>query len=223
MDRTEDVLMTHLLLVLLMMFQGRSGGGGLGITVYADPDFRGRSATFREDTPDLRPFGLTDRVSSLRVPRGEAWEVCEHINYEGRCQVFTYDDPDLREIRWSDIISSVRRVRDVETGRGRSGGDRGRGEGRGDNRPRLVLYDQPDYRGRSIEVDGVAGTLAGFSNRAGSLRVYGSGEWEVCEFPNFRGRCIFVSRDIPDLRRQGLSDELSSARPRVSRLLLARP
>jgi hypothetical protein len=201
--------MTHLLLIFLMMFQGRSGGGSLGITVYADPDFRGRSATFREDTPDLRPFGLTDRVSSLTVPRGEAWEVCEHINYEGRCQVFTTDDPDLREIRWNDIISSVRRVRDVNPGRGR--GDRG--GGRGDGRPRLVLYDQPDYRGRSVEVDGVSGTLAGFSNRAGSLRVYG-GEWEVCEFPNFRGRCIFVSRDIPDLRRQGLGNELSSARPR---------
>ena len=186
----------------------RQRAGSLGITVYADPGFRGRSATFRDDTQDLRPFGLTDKASSLGVPRGEVWEVCEHINYAGRCQVFTGDEPDLRPIRWNDIISSVRRVRDVLPGRGR--GDRF--GGRGGDRTRLILYDQRDYRGRSIEVEGTSSVLAGFSNRSGSLKVI-SGQWEVCELPNFRGRCIVVTRDIPDLRRQGLSNQLSSARP----------
>src|SRR5687768_18103360 len=51
--------------------------GGVGLTVFADRDFRGRTATIREDMPNLQAIGLNDLVSSLRVGRGEQWEVCE--------------------------------------------------------------------------------------------------------------------------------------------------
>ena len=54
--------------------------GGVGITVFSDKNFRGRSATYRQDVPDLEPLGLNDKVSSLRVGPREQWEVCEHSN-----------------------------------------------------------------------------------------------------------------------------------------------
>lgn len=50
---------------------------GVGVTVFTEPGFRGRSATIRVDTPNLLESGLNDRIVSLRVARGEQWEVCE--------------------------------------------------------------------------------------------------------------------------------------------------
>src|SRR5262245_66105398 len=84
--------------------------GGIGITVFADLNFRGKTATFRQDVPDLRPMGLDNRIRSLRVGRGEKWEVCEHANYQGRCVVVSGDESDLRRNAWDRIISILRRV-----------------------------------------------------------------------------------------------------------------
>jgi hypothetical protein len=72
--------------------QERQMGGGVGITVFADPNFRGKSATFRQDMPDLRQVGLEKKISSLRVGPGEQWEVCERPNYQGRCVVVSGEE-----------------------------------------------------------------------------------------------------------------------------------
>ena len=71
--------------------------GGLGITVFTDRNFHGKSATYREEIPDLEPLGLYDKISSLRVAQGERWEICEHSNYQGRCVVVSGNEPDLRK------------------------------------------------------------------------------------------------------------------------------
>src|SRR5258705_2395640 len=68
--------------------------GGVGITIFTDQNFRGKSSTFREDVPDLEPLGLNDKISS--IGRGQQWEVCEHCNYQGRCVVVSGEEPDLR-------------------------------------------------------------------------------------------------------------------------------
>ena len=60
---------------------------GVGITVFANENFHGKTATFRQDIPDLTRSGFNDVISSLKVPPGETWEICEHINYQGRCLV----------------------------------------------------------------------------------------------------------------------------------------
>jgi Beta/Gamma crystallin len=49
--------------------------GGVGITVFADSNFRGQGATFRQDVRDLARHDFNDRISSLRVAPGEQWEV----------------------------------------------------------------------------------------------------------------------------------------------------
>jgi len=70
--------------------------GGVGLTVFTDRNLRGRSATIRDNMPNLQAIGLNDRVSSLQAGPGEQWEVCEHANYEGRCVIVSGSEPDLR-------------------------------------------------------------------------------------------------------------------------------
>ena len=56
-------------------FRPNPRGNGVAI-VFADPNFRGVSQALRGDTPDLRPFRLNDKVSSIEIPAGETWEAC---------------------------------------------------------------------------------------------------------------------------------------------------
>jgi beta/gamma crystallin len=178
--------------------------GGIGITVFRDENFRGRSATFRQDVPDLRQYDLNDRITSLTVAPGEYWEACESPNYQGRCVVFSAEERDLRSAGWSDKISSLRRVR-------REGGSGG------GYRPPLgkfgvILYDEPFFRGRSVSIKDSVDNLrsVNFHDRAESVRVV-SGTWELCAEPRFR-RCQTVSGDVPNLSALGLNKKLSSAR-----------
>jgi hypothetical protein len=84
-------------------------------------------------------------------------------------------------------------------------------------RPRVVLYQEDNFRGASLEVNGEVARIKQmrFDDRVSSIRVL-SGTWELCEDDAFRGRCITVSRDEPRLDRMGFDDKLSSLRP-VSR------
>jgi hypothetical protein len=91
---------------------GRSGrGNAVGIEVFGDIKFKGRSAMFNESTPDVRNAGMNGTISSLRVPAGQRWQVCTEANYRGRCQTVSNDVSDLRKGDWNDVIVSLRRVR----------------------------------------------------------------------------------------------------------------
>jgi hypothetical protein len=186
--------------------QDRRFRGRGGITVFRDENYRGESATFREDVPDLRRYGLGDRITSLQIPPGQSWEACESTNYRGRCQIFTGDQPDLRRVGWTDRISSMRRVRG---GGGWPGGRPPLDSGKFG----IVLYEDPFFRGRSVTVKDSIQNLRSesFHDRAESVRVV-SGRWELCSEPNFR-RCQVVDRDVPQLSALGLNKKLSSVRP----------
>lgn len=202
---------------------GAAGGAGSarvlqygdGITVFVDADFRGRSLTFDSDVPDVSRFGLNDRISSLRVSRGELWEACEHINYGGRCTAFSGSESDLRRDRWNDTISSLRRARGGRGGPGGPGGRGGRGwpSGRGaEPDGRIVLFTEPGFQGRSYRVDSASPFLSGFQDRAESVQVFG-GSWQLCDDANYRGRCVTVTTSMADLGRLGLRNRVFSARP----------
>ncbi len=267
----------------------------VGIAVFEDINYGGRSQTFTNAVPDLRRVGFNDRISSLRIARGESWEVCEDPNYSGRCETMRGDEPNLPAARWNDKISSMRRVRDfgrddqarrdngglqlfsgsnysgqqivifdpvanlkdmnfndravsVRVPAGESweicvGADyddcrvvsadvpdlgrlgvsrlvssaRPRVEARGfftrRSNLRIVLYDSPGFRGRSVTITEAEPNVTFFDNRAGSLEVQG-GRWEVCDRPRYGGRCVTLSDDVRDLRTLGLNDRISSIRPR---------
>lgn len=184
----------------------RNDRGRPSITVYDEVNFQGTPVTFRSDVPDLREFGLNDRISSLQISGGGSWEVCENTGFGGRCTVISGSDRDLRGQNWNDSISSLRPV----SGRG---GPRGSGDG-GFFRPsrsEIVLFDQTGYRGEAQKMTEAAAGLGGFTNRARSAQIL-DGVWELCEEARWRGRCVRVTSSVPDLGRVGLRG-VASARP----------
>lgn len=88
----------------------------------------------------------------------------------------------------------------------------------GQGRPRIILYQEDNYRGAQLEVTGDEPRikLRNFDDRVSSVRVI-SGTWELCADDVFRGQCITVRRDEPNLGRLGFDDMLSSLRPVADR------
>ena len=171
--------------------------GGVGITVFTDVNFGGKSATFREDVPNLDPLGFNDKISSLRVGRGERWEVCKDANYQGRCVIVSGEEPDLRRNSWNDLISSFRRVR----------GGVPRPPEQGNSY--IVLFDRTNYRGNPTNYDGPYPDVGG---RAQSVTI-GRGVWELCEGQNYSGRCVTLDQSVPDLGAYNLLNRVYSVRP----------
>src|SRR5215467_13205745 len=172
----------------------RQIGGGVGITVFVDRNFRGTAQTFQRDVPDLRPFGLNRRISSLRIGPGEQWEVCAEANYQGGCVVVSGEESDLRRNNWNDRISSFRRVGGGPTPP--VGGEY------------MVLFDQTNYRGNPTNFYTAVPVL---NRRARSVTI-GKGVWQLCEGNHFTGRCVAMDTSKPDLGRSGLR-WVASARP----------
>jgi hypothetical protein len=191
------------------------GRGYSGITVYEDPDFRGDSVTLRDEIPDLRRYGLNDRVTSLEVDGNQAWEACQDINFGGRCRVFSGSVEDLRDEGFNDRISSLRPVgyargNTRRNGRGPWWGNQGGGNRGGQSR--LVVYDRPNFRGDSREIVSGSSNLGSVGDRARSIEVIGYGAWEVCDGANRNTRCVTIDNSVPDLLNLGLRDGVRSIR-----------
>jgi hypothetical protein len=93
------------------------------IAVWADADFRGRSAVFSEDVSNLKDFDLNDEISSLRVLGGR-WEVCADSRFRN-CVEVQGEIRNLREIGLNDEISSLRELEErPQRGRERRRGQR---------------------------------------------------------------------------------------------------
>ena len=180
----------------------RTTGGG-GILVFEDRDYRGRNATFLDETPNLSATGLERRITSLRVAPGERWEVCTERNYRGRCQVFSGNESDLRADGWSDTIASLRPVR---------GGNQGRGNAPGGA---LELFAGSRYSGQRVVITDATDNLNDyrFNDRTLSIRVPRGQEWEVCVNIEYDD-CMVVDEDIVDLAPIGMGRNISSVRPR---------
>ena len=206
--RTLNRLIFSLLVVgafcpLLNSSAQRRQMGGVGITVFTDRNFNGRTATYRENVPDLEPVGLNDRISSLRIGRRERWEVCEHSNYQGRCVVVSGPEPDLRKNSWNNLISSMRRV---------NGGPLPP-LGPPSGNDYIVIFDRPNYGGRPTNYSGPNPSIP---NNGQSVTI-GGGVWELCEGRNFSGRCITLDHSVPDLGTYIMRYRVFSVRPAGSR------
>lgn len=184
------------------------GGGGSGssqpsargLELYAGRDYSGQRKVLSGAVRDLKDVGFNDRAVSVRVPRGQSWELCVSANYDD-CRIVDHDYPDLGELGISRLASSAR------PRGGWGGGSSGGG------RSEIILYDRTGYAGRSITIDRSSSSLGSFANRAESVEVLG-GRWELCDQTSFRGRCEVVTRGVYDLDTLGLRGRVLSARPR---------
>ena len=187
---------------------GRRSGGTfdnrvIGITVFADPNYSGQSASFRDDMPNLVSFGWNDKISSIRIPNGETWELCQDVDYRNQCQVLSGDVADLRGMGWNDRISSLRAVN--------SSWYRDRpseGVFQYNVEQSLLFYERGGFTGASTIVTGTSSNV-GLSARQGSVQLRGGGTWELCDSS---GRCATINQDVADVSRLGLNGRITSAR-----------
>jgi hypothetical protein len=63
------------------------------LTLYGQPNYRGRSITLSRDTRNFADIGFNDRAMSLQT-RGR-WQICEDSNYRGRCVTVRHDQPSM--------------------------------------------------------------------------------------------------------------------------------
>jgi hypothetical protein len=184
-----------------------SFGGGApssGLVLYGGPNFGGARKELSGAVADFSKDGnFNDKTMSLRVARGEEWDVCVGANYVD-CRVVTGDVATLDSIGLVLNISSARP----------RGFSRGTPGGGGQTGARIVIYEQPNFGGRSATLTGTEFQLSVLNNRAGSVRVFGGGRWEMCDQPRFGGHCSTVTEDVRDLSTHGLKDRILSLRPR---------
>jgi hypothetical protein len=166
--------------------------GDFGVRVFEDINYSGRATTFTRDVPDVGAAGFGATISSLRIPSGEAWQVCAGREYSGRCQVFSANVPDLRRSNWNDHIMSMRLVR-----------TRG-----------LELFAGREYSGQHVTVESAVSNLehVNFNDRTMSIRVPPGTSWEICVNADYDD-CRVIDHDMPDLGPLGVSRLVSSARP----------
>ena len=150
--------------------------GRAEITLYQHPDFGGREVTVSNDVSDVRGWSKfwNDEVDSLRVseagfrggrPDRHADRVCvyQHVGFKGKSQCFDAgeDLENLGSIGWNDGISSIRTF----------------------GRVRVALFEDSDYQGRRLVIDGDVADLTqqrsdgrdNWNDRISSLRVGGEG------------------------------------------------
>lgn len=197
--------------------------------VCSDPDFRGTCRVFNADTLELRRFGLNDNISSVRPvsdrrwnDRDDDWGMDRHGDWgrdRGR------DDNDWARGRGRDHDWNRGRGRDDDWGRGRGRDDdwsRDRNDDdwsrRDYGRAGVVLFTDPDGRGRALPVDGAIRYLQplGFNDNISSILVR-SGAWEVCSDPDYRGRCRVIDNSVGYTLHIQLNDNISSIRPAYGR------
>ena len=196
-----------------------AGAGEL--TLYSRDDYHGRSHTVRDAVADLEDVRFNDTTQSIRVRSGR-WEACEEADFRGACFLLEAGEyPSLDG--HANKITSLREVRggwDGHPGRDRDRDrdhrwerDRERGHLPGRSLGgELTFYTRDDFAGRSLTVRNGAADLRerDFNDTVQSVRVR-SGDWEVCEDVDFRGRCRTLGPgEYASLER--LSNRISSVR-----------
>jgi len=167
------------------------------LTLFSKETFTGQRHEFSKEEPDLRNVDFNDTARSLRLAPGQTWQVCAEINFVD-CKVVNRDWGDLRGLSMLQTISSVRPWKQVSGGAGGGG--------------YLVLYDERNFKGQSFRVNRETSILRGFRARAESVQVHG-GSWELCEQPDFSGKCVVVSESLTDLSSVAMRNKVISVRP----------
>ncbi|MCC7216323.1 MAG: beta/gamma crystallin family protein, partial [Burkholderiales bacterium] len=206
---------------------GGGGGGGAGpgrtsIVLFENSGTTGRSYTLNGPTPNLGGTGFNDRATSAIV-NGATWQLCVDADYTSTCEVFGPGRHDsLAAV--TGRVSSARPFYGGggnQGGGGWGGGNQGSGGWGGGNQggggwggqTRVVIYEGPNFSGRSYTVNTDAlGNLdgTGFNDRASSLRVE-RGYWMFCTDANLQGDCrTFGPGDYPSL--SWFSNRISSGR-----------
>jgi len=189
---------------------GPIGPGGPALVLYSGRNLTGQ--TFALSTPlfNFDQSGFNDRAESAEVRDG-TWQLCSDAQFQGTCiELGPGRHPNLGQL--SGHVSSARIIGSGSGGGGGGGGQGGGGWGGGHSR--VILYEAPNFGGRSYAlpnnyIANFAGT--GFNDRTSSLRVE-RGYWMFCSDANFQGECRTVGPGDYATLPYGLNNQISSAR-----------
>jgi hypothetical protein len=169
-----------------------------------------KSIELTADVGDLDSTSISNRTDSLTV-YGGVWRLCDHVGGGGQCAYFGpgyYENLGFldRNVRSALVSSEANATVVVPNTR--------IGVAVPATAPRVILYEYPDFAGRSLAIEGgEVRDLASqrFAARAASVRVEG-GSWLFCTGTNFTGDCRAL---LPgEYRRLGpdLDHRIASAR-----------
>ncbi|XP_027021070.2 epidermal differentiation-specific protein-like [Tachysurus fulvidraco] len=162
------------------------------IIVYELCDFDGLSREFTSDVPDLNKLNFDDCISSLKVI-GNPWVAYTGANYTGEPTV--YEEGEYANVYYNDDISSLQMVTEAL------------------NNPQITLYEEENYKGRSLILDCETNLRYGdFNDKASSHKVQ-RGAWVLYQHKQ-RGGYIRVARaghDVP--KYDWFDNRLSHIRP----------
>jgi Beta/Gamma crystallin len=168
------------------------------LEIYEQPDFQGMALGLDRPQADLGDYGFENKAQSVVVRRGR-WELCSEPGFRGNCVV-------LDEGRHASLPRALQR-------RVSSARPQGDAMGTGPADAAVVLYDEGDFRGRSLAVNGSVPSLGklDMGDRVSSAEVR-RGVWQLCEDSNYQGQCTTLE---PGRHHIGgrLHDEASSIRP----------
>lgn len=191
---------------------GVGGGGGnstSGIVLYQWIELAGRSIALTGNVNNLDELRFNDRASSAVVSRG-TWQICSDANFGGSCGTF----PPGRYDNLGPLTGQASSVRIIGSGGGQGGGQGGGWGGGGPGGSRVMMYEGPNFSGRSFIVNNDILTNfsgSGFNDRAASLRIE-QGYWMFCTDANFGGQCRTLGPGDYATLPSGLSNSISSAR-----------
>ncbi len=210
----------------------------LGVTLFEDSGFRGRSERLYSSDRNLRDNVVgNDRLSSIEVDRGCVARLFEASEYRGDYAEVRFDLGDFESIGVrNDHVSSIQidcsedatrydRDQDQRERYDRERSDRDREErdrydrerGDRDFRQGVTLYSDSNFRGdltffRDGSYPDLRRTEVG-EKRASSIAVSRGCVAVLYEYPDFRGRSVEVDGDLDSLSRTQLgSDAVASVR-----------
>ena len=196
--------------------QRRRGGDPMpraGVCFFEDTNFEGDYFCVRPGEVLARmPPGMNDQISSIRVIGNVEVTAYRDVRFDGPSARFFTDVSDLRRENWNDEISSLR-VTNASPAR-----DRGRGPVWGrETAPRegACFYQDVNFRGDYFCVPrgaSYARVPPGFNDQISSIRLIRASGVIIFRDFDFDGGSARVTADVPDLRRGGLNDRISSIR-----------
>lgn len=80
------------------------------ITVFDQPNFKGRSMTFDRPVPSLAKLNFNDVIISVQVKGGRDWVLCEHRNFMGKCVRIVAKEKNLKRLKIDGQVSSLYHV-----------------------------------------------------------------------------------------------------------------
>lgn len=77
------------------------------ITVFDQPNFRGKSLTFERPVASLAAVKFNDLTASVQIKGKRDWVLCEHRNFFGKCVRIRAKEKNLKRLQFDGKVSSM--------------------------------------------------------------------------------------------------------------------